>query len=96
MLRKQQKSLNIRTYTSIHMLSPFMKKLLIARQLFLVDGKVELLGVKHTLLPVNVVTSISDSINYKSVKESAKIDFQSYIQKIGSSHNLQIYHHLCS
>ena len=69
------------------MLSSFLKKLLFARQFFMIDGKIEVLGKKQVMLPSDVMSAL-DGINtkesYFSVKSAVKNDIEDYAKKLGS------------
>ena len=57
------------------MLSSFLKKLLFARQFFMIDGKIEILGKKQVLLPASVLKELDNNPSpslSKSVRNSTK------------------------
>ena len=70
------------------MLSSFLKKLLFARQFFMIDGKIEVLGKKQVMLPSDVMSAL-DNLNtkeaYANVKNAVKKDVEDYAKKLGSS-----------
>jgi len=70
------------------MLSPFLKRLLFARQFFMIDGKIEILGKKQVMLPSDVMFAL-DALNnkeaYTNVKNVVKKDVEYYAKKLGSS-----------
>ena len=69
------------------MLSPFLKKLLFARQLDLYDGKIEILGKKQVMLPAEVLIalqSIDPKKSYIVVKKSIHTSMEEYAKKVGS------------
>ena len=69
------------------MLSSFLKKLLFARQFFMIDGRIEVLGKKQVMLPSDVVSAL-DALNtkevYADVKNAVKKDVEDYAKKLGS------------
>ena len=69
------------------MLSSFLKKLLFARQFFMADGRIEILGKKQIMLPSDVI-SVLENINhetaYNYVKNAIKKDIEDYAKKLGS------------
>ncbi len=69
------------------MLSSFLKKLLFARQFFMIDGKIEVLGKKQVMLPSDVMSAL-DGLNteesYFNVKSAVKKDIGDYAKKLGS------------
>lgn len=70
------------------MISPFLKKLLFARQFSMIDGKIEILGKSQVLLPSNVVVELerlSPKPAHKAIKSSIKKDISDYAQKLGST-----------
>jgi len=70
------------------MLSPFLKKLLFARQLYLADGKLEILGKKQVMLPVEVLVALQNLNPEKSyivVKKSIHTSMEEYAKKVGST-----------
>ena len=70
------------------MISPFLKKLLFARQFSMEDGKIEILGKKQILLPGDVIYEMEKLIPktvYKSVKDTVKKDIEDYARKLGSA-----------
>lgn len=70
------------------MLSSFLKKLLFARQFFMIDGKIEVLGKKQVMLPSEVMSAL-DTLQskeaYDDVKNAVKKDVEDYAKKLGSS-----------
>ncbi len=69
------------------MLSSFLKKLLFARQFFMIDGRIEVLGKKQIMLPSDVVFELQkcdSSLCYDSVKNAVKRDIGDYAKKLGS------------
>ena len=70
------------------MLSSFLKKLLFARQFFMADGKIEILGKKQVMLPSDVIAAvegIDHELVYNNVKNTVKKDIEDYAKKLGSS-----------
>ncbi len=53
------------------MLSAFLKRLLFARQFYMINGKIEVLGVKQIMLPSDLVLDIQN-INNKKIYEITK------------------------
>jgi len=70
------------------MISPFLKKLLFARQFSIADGKINILGKRQILLPADVIFNLGEinpKIVYKSVKSAMRKDMTDYAKKLGSS-----------
>jgi hypothetical protein len=70
------------------MISPFLKKLLFARQFSMIDGKIEILGKSQVLLPEDVVyelEKIDSKLVYSSVKNAIKGDITDYARRLGST-----------
>jgi len=70
------------------MLSSFLKKLLFARQFFMVDGRIEILGKKQVMLPSNVIAVIENmhqEVAYNYIKNAIRKDIEDYAKKLGSS-----------
>lgn len=70
------------------MLSSFLKKLLFARQFFMVDGRIEVLGKKQIMLPSDVLTTFESASNgklYINVRSVIRKDIEDYAKKLGSS-----------
>ncbi|MBS3124867.1 hypothetical protein J4211_01275 [Candidatus Woesearchaeota archaeon] len=70
------------------MLSPFLKKLLFARQLDLSDGKIEILGKKQVMLPAEVLValqSVDPKKSYTLVKKTINSSMEDYAKKVGST-----------
>lgn len=69
------------------MISSFLKKLLFARQFFIIDGKIEVLGKKQVMLPSDVICELQ-KINsrqaYNTVKKTMTNDLKDYAKKLGS------------
>ncbi len=69
------------------MISPFLKKLLFARQFFMIDGKIEILGKKQIMLPADVIVELeknNSKVVYDSVKEVIKKYIRDYAKRLGS------------
>jgi len=70
------------------MLSPFLKKLLFARQLQLAEGKVELLGQEQVLVPMAVLVGLG-RLNpegcYDVMRQTIKESMALYAKRIGST-----------
>jgi predicted hydrocarbon binding protein len=70
------------------MLSAFLKKLLFARQLFMTDGTIEILGKKQIMLPSDIIValqSLDEKRYYTLIKEGVKTSLGDYAHKIGST-----------
>ena len=70
------------------MLSAFLKKLLFARQLFMTDGRIEVLGKSQFRLPCDVIVamqSLDEKKYYDLVKNGIKQNMQEYTKKIGAN-----------
>lgn len=70
------------------MLSSFMKKLLFARQLFMVDGRIHVLGTDQIMLPSDIVValqSLDEKRYYAVVKEGIKNNMREYTRRIGAT-----------
>ena len=70
------------------MISPFLKKLLFARQFSMENGKIEILGKTQVLLPGDVIyemEKLNPKTVYKSVKSTMKKDIEDYAKKLGST-----------
>ena len=70
------------------MISPFLKKLLFARQFSMVGGKIDILGKKQVLLPADIIFDlgkIDPKAAYKSVKQAMQKDMVDYARKLGST-----------
>ncbi len=70
------------------MLSPFLKKLLFARQFFIVDGKIEILGKKQVMLPSDFILELQrlePELAYNTVKKVMMNDIKDYATKLGAN-----------
>lgn len=70
------------------MISPFLKKLLFARQFSMIGGKIDILGKKQIMLPADVffeLGKINEKAAYKCVKQSVQNDLADYAKKLGST-----------
>jgi hypothetical protein len=69
------------------MLSSFLKKLLFARQFFMTDGKIEVLGKRQVMLPADVIDIFTKSgkADAGAIKEAVKKDMTEYAKKVGGS-----------
>jgi len=77
----------INPYISIRMISSFLKKLLFARQFFMIDGKIEILGKKQVMMPTNVLAELqklNTQTTYSAVKSVIRKDVEDYAKKLGS------------
>ncbi len=69
------------------MLSTFMKRLLFARQLDIQEGKVMILGVKHSCLPISFLNELHNkhpSEISKILKSNIKEEMKKYSKAIGT------------
>ena len=70
------------------MLSAFLKKLLFARQLFMTDGRIEVLGTNQVMLPSDIIVALQ-SLDEKKYYDVVKMGIQSnmveYTKKLGSN-----------
>lgn len=70
------------------MLSAFLKRLLFARQFFIINGKIEVLGVKQIMLPSTLILDLQQ-IDSKKAYEAAKKDLKDTMsifgKKLGAS-----------
>lgn len=69
------------------MISSFLKKLLFARQFYMIDGKIELLGKKQVMLPYDVVEELEkgNARLYAPIKKAVLKNISEYAKKLGSS-----------
>lgn len=67
------------------MLSPFLKKLIFVRQFFITDGKIEILGEKHIMLPSSAVLAMQNAQTFGVVNKEIRKVMQYYAKKMGSS-----------
>ncbi len=70
------------------MLSPFLKKLMFARQFSMSGGVIDVLGSKHAMLPMDVILSLHEidpSKSYGAVKKGVQKSLESYGNRIGSN-----------
>ncbi|HSU72382.1 MAG TPA: hypothetical protein VLJ21_00855 [Candidatus Binatia bacterium] len=70
------------------MLSAFLKKLLFARQLFMTDGRIEILGKNQIMLPSDIVVafqSLDEQGYYKLVKQGIHDNLAGYAKKVGAT-----------
>jgi hypothetical protein len=75
-------------YNPYTMLSSFLKKLLFARQFFMIDGKIEVLGKQQVMLPTDVLIELEKDITPQTrekIRLATKQDFAEYAKKVGSS-----------
>jgi predicted hydrocarbon binding protein len=70
------------------MLSAFLKRLLFARQFYMINGRIDILGQKQVMIPADLIPALQE-INpnkvYKAVKSAIKKDIEIYAKKLGSS-----------
>ncbi len=57
------------------MISPFLKKLLFARQFSIINGKIEVLGKKQSMLPSSLVLELQNT-NLKSYEIGKKVSLE--------------------
>ena len=70
------------------MLSSFLKKLLFARQFYMLNGNIEVLGRKQIMLPSDIIfelEKLDQKKAYDSVRIAMKNDLQFYARKLGSN-----------
>jgi len=70
------------------MLSAFLKKLLFARQLYMSDGRIEVLGTKQVMLPSNIIVSLQrldEEQYYTLIKAGIQQNLRDYTKRIGST-----------
>ena len=70
------------------MISSFLKRLLFARQFYMMDGKIEILGKKQIMLPSDVVSYLQNNdskVVYTNIKSAVSKDIEDYAKKLGSS-----------
>ena len=68
------------------MLSPFLKKLLFARQFDMAEGKIEMLGQKEVMLPASVLGDlhkIDTKRSYQILKEGVRKAMEDDAKRIG-------------
>ena len=70
------------------MLSAFLKKLIFARQFCIVDGRIEILGIKQVMLPMDLLIELQ-SINPKKTYQATKTKLweimERYYKKVGGN-----------
>ena len=66
------------------MLSSFIKKLMFARQFFMIDGKIEILGKRQVLLPADVVQELQKTAKVDTIKNLVKKNIEEYGKKLGA------------
>ncbi len=69
------------------MLSAFLKKLLFARQFFIIDGKIEVLGEKQVMLPARLFSRLSlldKKGSEKIIRSVFMEEAKSYAKKLGT------------
>ncbi|MBI4017083.1 MAG: hypothetical protein HY363_05320 [Candidatus Aenigmarchaeota archaeon] len=70
------------------MLSPFIKKLMFARQFVMSDGKIEVLGRRQVMLPLELLADLqklNEVEAYNVIKEDIRMIMVAFSQKIGSN-----------
>ena len=69
------------------MLSSFLKKLLFARQFFMIDGKIEVLGKRQVMLPSSIMDELAKNQKSpeKSIKTAMRNEIADYAKKVGGS-----------
>jgi len=70
------------------MLSEFLKKLMFIRQFFVIDGRIEVLGVKNVMLSsagVSLLQENNSDLVYSIFKDSMKKDAASYAAHLGTT-----------
>jgi len=69
------------------MLSSFLKKLLFARQFFIMDGKIEVLGERQVMLPARMlmrIHALRPKESSEIIKQEFRAEVERYARKIGS------------
>ena len=66
------------------MLSPFLKKLLFVRQFFMSDGRIEILGQKHFMLPLSVVGGLQHPKTFDVLNKEMNKVMDYYAKKAGT------------
>lgn len=69
------------------MLSPFLKRLLFARQLIMINGKIEVLGKPQVMLPSRLVAELEAGISpaiSDSIRTDVMREMEAYAAKLGS------------
>jgi predicted hydrocarbon binding protein len=66
------------------MLSSFIKKLLFARQFYMNEGNIEVMKIKHVMLPSVIVHEFNSPLLYKQVKEHTRKEFHDLANNFGS------------
>jgi hypothetical protein len=66
------------------MLSSFIKKLLFARQFFMIDGKIEVLGKRQVMLPAEMVDELQKTAKADTLKILVRKNIEDYAKKLGS------------
>jgi len=70
------------------MLSSFLKKLLFARQFYMTNGKIEVLGKKQVMLPSDFILELQrlePELAYNAVKKVMMNDIKDYAAKLGTN-----------
>lgn len=70
------------------MLSPFIKKLMFARQFVMAEGRIEVLGRRQVMLPFELLSdlqSIDEGKTYSIVRNDIHSTMDAFAKKIGSS-----------
>lgn len=66
------------------MLSSFIKKLMFARQFFMIDGKIEILGKRQVMLPSEIVYELQKTAKLDDIKNLVKKNIEDYAKKLGA------------
>ncbi|MBI4147688.1 hypothetical protein HY490_00180 [Candidatus Woesearchaeota archaeon] len=70
------------------MLSPFIKKLMFARQFAMMDGKIEVLGRRQVMLPFELLSdlqNVDEQKTYSIIKQDINQTMEAFAKRIGSS-----------
>lgn len=70
------------------MLSSFLKKLLFARQLLMIDGRIQVLGKDQVMLPSGIFVALQgldDRKYYAVIKEGIQKNMQEYTKRMGAT-----------
>ncbi len=70
------------------MLSPFIKKLMFARQFVMTDGKIEILGRRQVMLPFELLSdlqTLDEQKTYSIIRNDIHSTMEAFAKRIGSS-----------
>jgi hypothetical protein len=66
------------------MLSSFLKRLLLTRQLFMTEGRISMLGCEKVMLPVQLVSALESEEIFKSIVMSTYANMKRYAKQLGT------------